>query len=174
MDYDAIVVGAGPSGSAAAYDPAAAGRRVLLLDRRHFPRVKACAGGLTVRTLRRLRYPVDPVVRQVCTEMVLANQPHASVKVGGSGVLCAMTVRSEVDHYCLERTIERGAEFRVVSHIDRIAHAHDGVRVGHRGRPLQRFVSTVLVRGYARGMSVSQISRWYPLLAFPPLPQTRS
>ena len=45
--WDAIIVGAGPAGCAAAYDLAAAGRAVLLLDRAEFPRHKACAGGLT-------------------------------------------------------------------------------------------------------------------------------
>ncbi len=58
--YDAIVVGAGPAGCAAAYDLAAAGRSVLLLDRCHFPRLKPCAGALTVKTLKALRYSVAP------------------------------------------------------------------------------------------------------------------
>jgi geranylgeranyl reductase family protein len=129
MDCDVIVVGAGPAGSAAAYDLAAAGRSVLLLDRRRFPRTKACGGGLTVRTLRRLRYSVAPVVRQVCTELVLAKRSSASVKLTGRGVLCSMTVRSEFDHFCLERTVERGAEFRVVPHIAGIEELPDGIRV---------------------------------------------
>ena len=63
--YDAIIVGAGPSGCAAAYDLAAAGSSVLLLDKRSFPRVKPCAGALTIKTVRALRYRVDPVVRSV-------------------------------------------------------------------------------------------------------------
>jgi flavin-dependent dehydrogenase len=62
--WDAIVVGAGPAGCAAAYDLAALGRRVLLLDRAAFPRPKACAGGLTMKAVRALRYPIDPVVRR--------------------------------------------------------------------------------------------------------------
>ncbi len=38
--YDAIVIGAGPSGSIAAYIAARLGLRVLVLDRFRFPRVK--------------------------------------------------------------------------------------------------------------------------------------
>jgi geranylgeranyl reductase family protein len=129
VDYDAVVVGAGPAGSAAAYDLASAGRSVLLLDRRHFPRTKACAGGLTVRTLRRLRYSVAPVVRQVCTDLVLAGPDGAALMLSGHRKLCAMTVRSELDHFCLERTRERGAEFRVVPHLERIEEVPGGVRV---------------------------------------------
>ncbi len=46
---DVMIVGAGPSGCAAAYDLVAAGLSVLLLDKQDFPRNKACAGGLTVK-----------------------------------------------------------------------------------------------------------------------------
>lgn len=41
-DYDAIVIGAGPAGSAAAAVLAGRGRRVLLLDKDRFPRPKVC------------------------------------------------------------------------------------------------------------------------------------
>lgn len=37
-DYDAIVIGGGPAGSAAARQLARRGRRVLLVERRRFPR----------------------------------------------------------------------------------------------------------------------------------------
>lgn len=47
--YDAVVVGAGPAGSATAAHLASAGLDVLLLDRTAFPRDKACGGGLTPR-----------------------------------------------------------------------------------------------------------------------------
>jgi flavin-dependent dehydrogenase len=71
FDYDILIAGAGPAGCAAAYDLARAGKRVLLLDRRSFPRPKACACGLTRKTLKALRYSVDPVIERVCKEIVL-------------------------------------------------------------------------------------------------------
>lgn len=40
--WDVLVVGGGPAGSATAARLAARGRRVLLLDREHFPRAKPC------------------------------------------------------------------------------------------------------------------------------------
>ncbi len=57
MTWDAIVVGAGPAGSATALHLARAGHRVLLLDRARFPRDKPCSESLNpgaVAALRRL------------------------------------------------------------------------------------------------------------------------
>ena len=42
--FDALVIGAGPAGSAAALQLARRGRRVLLVDRARFPRHKVCGG----------------------------------------------------------------------------------------------------------------------------------
>src|SRR5215213_2907335 len=50
-DYEAIVVGAGPAGSAAAITLARAGRHVMLLDRAAFPRDKPCGDLIGARAL---------------------------------------------------------------------------------------------------------------------------
>lgn len=50
--YEAVVVGGGPAGSAAAYTLAAAGKKVCLIDKSEFPRDKLCGGGLTYRSKR--------------------------------------------------------------------------------------------------------------------------
>jgi geranylgeranyl reductase family protein len=121
VTYDTIVVGAGPAGSATAYDLAALGRQVLLIDRRRFPRVKPCAGGLTMKSLRRLRYSVAPVVRQFCTDLVVGKRLAESRLLRGPSAFCALTVRAELDEFCRQRAVEAGAEFRVIPHITGIA-----------------------------------------------------
>lgn len=54
-DYDVLIVGAGPSGSACAYWLARAGWSVCLVEKKHFPRVKTCGDGLTPRSVYQLR-----------------------------------------------------------------------------------------------------------------------
>jgi flavin-dependent dehydrogenase len=129
FDYDVLVVGAGPAGCAAAYDLARAGRRVLLLDRRSFPRHKACACGLTRKTLKALRYSVEPVIERACREVVLQEagpqfatgarvaDKRCEVRLRTRKVICAMAVREKFDAFCLQQTIAAGAELRKIENI---------------------------------------------------------
>jgi geranylgeranyl reductase family protein len=133
--WDAIVVGAGPAGCAAAYDLAAAGRSVLLLDKAEFPRPKACAGGLTMKAVRALRYSIDPVVRKTVREMHLehASAPGGVLPVSRSRPICVMTVREELDAWCLEQTLRRGAVFRRIGPIAGLREEEDRVLLSVAG-----------------------------------------
>jgi geranylgeranyl reductase family protein len=53
-ECDVLVVGAGPSGAAASYWLAERGHRVLVVEKKHFPRDKTCGDGLTPRAVRQL------------------------------------------------------------------------------------------------------------------------
>lgn len=54
MDYDVIVVGAGPAGSICARSLGQANLRVLLIDKAHFPRDKICGDFISARLCDRL------------------------------------------------------------------------------------------------------------------------
>ncbi|MBL4848268.1 MAG: FAD-dependent monooxygenase, partial [Planctomycetes bacterium] len=57
MNYDAIVIGAGPAGSSLALHLARQGRRCALIDGATFPRTKVCGEGIMphgIAALRRL------------------------------------------------------------------------------------------------------------------------
>lgn len=54
-EVDAVVVGAGPAGAAAAHLLATCGRSVLVCERSLFPRDKACGDGLSPRAVRVLQ-----------------------------------------------------------------------------------------------------------------------
>jgi menaquinone-9 beta-reductase len=62
LDVDALIVGAGPGGSTAAYHLARHGLNVLMVEKASFPREKVCGDGLTPRAvvqLQRLGIDVD-------------------------------------------------------------------------------------------------------------------
>ncbi|ABF41825.1 geranylgeranyl reductase [Candidatus Koribacter versatilis Ellin345] len=122
-----IIVGAGPSGTAAAYDLAKAGHSVLLLDRSEFPRVKPCGGGLTVKTLKALRYSVTPVVRIVAKGLQVTNNLAEPIELRGKHPICFMTVRAEFDDFCLRQTLEAGARFQKISEITGVEEFPDHV-----------------------------------------------
>nr|MDJ0991059.1 FAD-dependent oxidoreductase [Desulfobacterales bacterium] len=65
--HDAVIVGAGPAGALLAYELAAAGRDVLLVEKKRLPRYKACGGGLTPRALRLLPFSIQSVVEDAAT-----------------------------------------------------------------------------------------------------------
>lgn len=50
--YDAVIVGAGPSGSVCAYYLAKAGAKVAVLDKEHFPRDKYCGDAVCTPAIR--------------------------------------------------------------------------------------------------------------------------
>jgi geranylgeranyl reductase family protein len=125
IGFETIIVGAGPAGCAAAYDLAAAGRDVVLIDKCEFPRLKPCAGALTTKAVNALPFDVTPVVRRTCSEMKLS--------LGESGrtftnhqPIAAMTVRQEFDQFFLDRCIASGVEFKARHRVIGLARDSNG------------------------------------------------
>src|ERR1700761_8554858 len=127
--WDAIIMGAGPAGCAAAYDLAAAGQSVLLLDKKVFPRPKACAGGLTTKAVKALRYSIDPVVKKVVRRIRLEGESQLPVVLNSREPICVMTVRAELDEYCLRKTIAAGACLRRIAGVQQIVRSGDQVQL---------------------------------------------
>src|SRR5436190_1495494 len=110
--FDVLVVGAGPAGSTAAYRLARAGASVLLADRARFPRDKPCGGGLTLRAVRELPFPVDPVVEDVVDRFEVRLEYRRRFVRGGDGPLCLMTQRRRLDAHLAAEAAVAGADFR--------------------------------------------------------------
>jgi geranylgeranyl reductase family protein len=116
--FDAIVVGAGPAGSATAIRLARGGASVLLLDRARFPRDKPCGGGLTGRAVRELPVDVSPVVEDVVHTFEVRLRYRKRFERRSEAPLVLMTQRRRLDAFLVEQAAEAGAVFR------------DGVTVG--------------------------------------------
>jgi geranylgeranyl reductase family protein len=128
-DFDVIVVGGGPSGALAGYGAANAGLRVLILEKVSFPRVKPCAGGLTIKSLKALPFSVAPVIHRVSTDISFAFEYHDARVMHGTGPVCAFVDRSEFDQFLLNKAIEVGAEILVKTGIVSIDTYDGHVRV---------------------------------------------
>ena len=110
--FDAIVVGAGPAGSTAAFRLSRAGARVLLLDRERFPRDKPCGGGLTYRAVRQLPVSVDPVVEDTVRCFRLGFRYGRSFERRSDEPIVLMTQRRRLDAHLAEQAAAAGADFR--------------------------------------------------------------
>jgi geranylgeranyl reductase family protein len=110
--FDALVVGAGPAGSTAAFRLAHAGTRVLLADKARFPRDKPCGGGLTYRASRLLPFSVDAVVEDEVEVFEVRLRYGRRFERRTREPIVAMTQRRRLDAFLAEQAQEAGAEFR--------------------------------------------------------------
>ena len=111
---DVLIVGAGPAGCGAAFDLCRNGLSVLLVDKAEFPRVKPCAGALTIKTLKALRYDVAPVVQRICYRFKAGLRLEPPAVFPSRYPIAAMTDRAEFDAFCLQHCIEEGIQFQKI------------------------------------------------------------
>ena len=128
--YDAIVIGAGPSGSTAAYACARAGLRTVLFEKSVFPRDKVCGGCLGARGVGMLRdlglgRALDRVSISEMRALTLRSpRSHADIPVDPGRIVG----RHSFDAALADEAHRAGAEFRdgasvetIQQHSDRVA-----------------------------------------------------
>jgi flavin-dependent dehydrogenase len=107
---DIVIIGAGPAGSAAAIELARAGRRVVMVERKHFPRDKACGGclsGKAVTYLRRL-LPGQALPGSVAEQLTFQiGQCRIISRPSGR---TRLVIRSEFDAFLANTAAAAGAE----------------------------------------------------------------
>ena len=149
MEWDVIVVGAGPGGSAAAYFLARAGAKVLLVERREYPIDKVCGEFWShegVAVLRRMglgealaEFPSLTRVQISDVSGRLWNSPLPLAGMGGS--------RFRLDSLLVERCREVGVETRLGTQVRSVeGNAATGfVVVVGRGAQEERWKSRLVV-----------------------------
>ena len=136
--YDAIVVGAGPSGSTTAHYLAQKGLSVLLLDKSDFPRDKTCGDGLPPRALPVLEDMgiLAEVMEIGCRLDVLAVTSPAGKttiipipKLPHAPSYAVIIPRFKLDNLIFQRAVKSGAEFIGDAHVKNIEADQEGVTV---------------------------------------------
>jgi len=114
---DVVIIGAGPAGTAAAFDLLDKGFSVMLLDKYAFPKKKACAGGITPKARALFRYDISSLIRQECCSIKIRPQPGRAFVIQDKNPLCHMVQRWELDLFSLNMVQRKGAQFQVVKKI---------------------------------------------------------
>ena len=127
--YDCIVVGAGPAGSVAAYDLAAEGARVLLVDRAAFPRDKPCGGGVLVGAAKHLPFSIEPVAERTLSAFRVRYRRDWEFEHDAGRPLVYMTQRARLDAYLAEQATAAGATFQDGRRVREVEAGDDRVRV---------------------------------------------
>lgn len=125
--YDVIITGAGPAGTTAGYLLGQSGLSVLLLDRKNFPRKKACAGGITPKAMNLFPFDISRLVRRTCRKVKIIRPGNASFIVTAKTPLCYITKRMDLDVYSLGKAVQAGCRFRKIDRIIRLDQNDHGV-----------------------------------------------
>ncbi len=113
MNFDLIVIGAGPAGSTAARTAASRGLKVLLLDKASFPRDKLCAGGLTAKALPLLPQGTLKLSMNAVSQCRISFRDTGRTCLASSPQPCVyMFERRDLDYHLLQTAIAAGAVFR--------------------------------------------------------------
>jgi geranylgeranyl reductase family protein len=105
--YDLIIVGAGPSGSTLANALRNSGKRVLILDKKTFPRDKTCAGWVTPAVMNSLNIDPEEYGRgrtlQPISQFRIGMMGQPAVENDHGEVVSYGIRRCEFDTYLLDR-----------------------------------------------------------------------
>lgn len=125
MLWDAIVLGAGPAGISAALTLHRAGRRVLLLDRKQFPRPKACAGMLSASAMAAAPCSLAPAICGVSRNVRVQRNGQALLQVERN----ILTHRMELDTHLFRQAVQAGVPFRQASGPARLTDTGQSLRL---------------------------------------------
>jgi geranylgeranyl reductase family protein len=108
-DYDVIVVGAGPAGSAASMICAEAGLKTILIEGQSFGRDKLCAGGVSPWVIRRLEVPDGLIERTIEQVQVVAGSKKIPVIPWPDDMAYRMVMRKDFDWFLVRKAKEAGS-----------------------------------------------------------------
>ena len=111
--YDLIIVGGGPSGSAAGRLAGKRGLRTLLIEKEVFPRYKACGGALSEQAMSYLDFPIPDEMRERDIYGARVHFRGGVIERHKEYRIATLVTRSILDSYLLEKARETGIEIRM-------------------------------------------------------------
>ncbi|NNK96645.1 MAG: NAD(P)/FAD-dependent oxidoreductase [Desulfobacterales bacterium] len=121
MNFDAVIVGAGPGGLSCAKCLAEQGLRVVILEKKSVIGEKVCAGGITWSGMIN-RLPEDLIERRFFQQFLKTK--YQKVSITAAHPIVATVNRRRLGHFMAESATKKGAEIITearVDHIDRTA-----------------------------------------------------
>lgn len=112
MRYDVVIVGAGPAGAVLSYLLAKEGAEALLLEKKAFPRYKACGGGLTRRALDSLPFEVDEVIEDRVRTVKAFIRNECAFELNAQEPVISMVMRDRFDDFLVRKAREAGVHFQ--------------------------------------------------------------
>jgi geranylgeranyl reductase family protein len=154
MEYDVIIVGAGPAGTITAYHLARAGFHVLILEKEKLPRYKSCAGAVAARTLDIIDFDISPVLERSVYRVCFTHKFGRGRLMAAESPLAYMVMRDKLDYLLTEKAVQAGAEVLQEAEVTDI-HVHsDGAIVSAAG---QQFHGKIAVGADGSGSVVAKI-----------------
>ncbi|MGH9339647.1 MAG: NAD(P)/FAD-dependent oxidoreductase [Acidobacteriota bacterium] len=101
--FDVVVVGAGPGGSNACSVALRAGLKVAQIEQLRFPRIKPCAGGMTVKSCRALQFELEPSIRGTFNAFELNYWCNRVNRFSHRLPILRMVLRPEFDNQLVEQ-----------------------------------------------------------------------
>ena len=132
--WDVAVIGAGPAGAAAARVAAAAGSRVIMLERFRLPRYKTCGGGLIERALRAVPAEVRVPVKARAATLTFSMRGRLERTRAASGTVISLVQRDEFDAALVDAAVAAGAAVWDGTVVTGLAGERDAVRIATRER----------------------------------------
>lgn len=133
LEYDVVIVGAGPAGSTAAQFCAKEGLKTLLIEKERFPRYKPCGGFISPRVLKQFDFDIEGIINSKVSEVRFTFKSKEPFSIGSKDPIGYLVMRDSFDHLLCRKAQEAGAEFYEGKRVEGFRQDTEGVDLAMMG-----------------------------------------